>query len=150
MDALLVAVAYSCSGGALQMALLGYALVKAVVYTILAFIGGIIPVKPLITFELMVLVSTPIFLISCLLNGWRYYSFNTPMDLALLGAWTWLLITMAVYWLYEKLDITQKLWAKGKGLWFSQNDVLHIGLILWMIYLAVVVAGRLNDYVYPT
>jgi hypothetical protein len=58
----------------------------------------------------------------------------------------WLLLTMVAYWLYDRLDITPKLWAKGRGIWFSQNDVLHIGLILWMIYIATVVANRVNDY----
>jgi hypothetical protein len=143
--ALLVATAYSCTMGIVQMILLTYALVSALVYTILMFIGGIIPAKSLITFELMVWVSAPIILINCLLNGWRYYIFNTPMDLALIGAWGFLLIIMMAYWLYENLDITPKLWAKG--FWFSQNDVLHIGLILWMIYIAKVVANRVTDYI---
>ena len=149
MDALLVAMAYSCTTGTLRTLLLAYALVSAVVYPVLTFLGGIIPVRSLITFELMVWVSTPIFLISCLLNGWRYRAFDAPMDLALLGAWGLLLFTMAAYWLYDKLDITRKLWAKGKGIWFSQNDVLHIGLILWMIYIATVVANRVTDYSVP-
>jgi hypothetical protein len=143
MDAILVATAYSCTNGTLQKVLLGYALVSAVVFTILTFIGGIIPVKALITFELMVWVSTPIFLINCILNIWRYYKFSTPIDLVLIGAWIWLLLTMVVYWLYDYLDITPKLWAKG--IWFSQNDVLHIGLIIWMIYLATAVANRVTD-----
>jgi hypothetical protein len=71
------------------------------------------------------------------------------MDLALLGAWVWLLCVMTAYWLYDHLDITGKLWAKGEGIWFSQNDVLHIGLILWMIYIAAVVADRVNDFIVP-
>jgi hypothetical protein len=149
LDALLVAAALSCTEGTLQMVLLGYALLSAVVYVILTFIGAMIPVKTLITFELMVWVSTPIFLIIFILNGWRYYLFSTPMDLALLGAWVWLLCTMTAYWLYDHFDITPKLWAKGERIWFSQNDVLHIGLILWMIYIATVVAERVNDYTVP-
>jgi hypothetical protein len=56
---------------------------------------------------------------------------------------------MTAYWLYDHLDITPKLWAKGKGIWFSQNDVLHIGLILWMIYIAAVVASSVNDLAVP-
>jgi hypothetical protein len=94
----------------------------------------------------MVWVSTPPFLIMLILNGWRYRTLDTAMDLAFVGAWVWLLLTMMAYWLYDKLDITPKLWAKGKGVWFSQNDVLHIGLILWMIYIATVVAKRVQDY----
>jgi hypothetical protein len=146
IDALLVAIAFSCATGTLRMVLLACALLSAMAYVIIAFIGAIAPIKTLITFELMVWASTPIFLAILIINGWRYHMFSDPMDLALLGAWGWLLFTMAAYWLYDKLGITPKLWARGKGIWFSQNDVLHIGLIIWMIYLATVVANCVNDY----
>ena len=116
MDALLVAIAYSCTKGTLQMALLGYALLIAAAYVILALVGGIIPVKTLITFELMVWVSTPLFLIMLILSAWRYHALGMAMDLAFVGAWVLLLLTMMAYWLYDKLDITPKLWAKGKGI----------------------------------
>ena len=149
MDALLAAVAYSCTQGRLQTVLLGFALASAVVYVLLTFIGGILPVRSLITFEWMVLVSAPVLLINSAINAWRYYRFNSHMDLALLGAWGLLLLCMAAYWLYDRLGLTPKLWAKGKKIWFSQNDVLHIGLILWMIYLAAVVANLVSDYIGP-
>jgi len=146
MDALLVAVAYSCATAVWRQALLGYALAGAVIYVSMTFIGAIIPVKSLITFELMVGVSTPICLFVLGLNSWRYYTYNTSMDLALTVAWVLLLAAMLAYWLYDKSDLTARLWAKGKGVWFSQNDVLHIGLILWMIYIAIVLTTRINDY----
>ena len=149
MDAMLVAVAYSCTEGSLQMILSVYALVNAVLYVIFTLVGGIVPVKSLITFNLMVRVSTPILLIFFILNGWRYYVLRNPMDLALLGTWLLLLLTMAAYCLYDALDITQKLWDRGKGIWFSQNDVLHICLILWVIYIATVVANRVKDFTMP-
>ena len=149
IDAMLVAVAYSCTEGSLQIILLVYALVNAVVYVILTFAGGLVPVKSLITFNLMVRVSTPIFLLLFILNGWRYYMLRDPMDLAFLGTWLLLLLTMAAYWRYDALDITQKLWARGKGIWFSQNDVLHICLIFWLIYIATVVADRVKDFTVP-
>ena len=146
MDALQVAMAYSCTEGMLQTVLLVYALFSAVVYVILTFIGGIIPIKSLVTFERMVWVSTPPFMVMFIVNIWRYYALGTAMDLALVGAWLLLLLTMTAYLLYDTLDITPRLWAKGKGIWFSQNDVLHIGLILWMIYVATVVTERVQDY----
>ncbi|WP_155318978.1 hypothetical protein [Desulfosarcina alkanivorans] len=149
MDAMLAAVAYSCTDGMLQKALLAYALVSAVAYVIVAFIGAMAPFQSLITFTMMVRVSTPILLIVFILNGWRYYLFRDPMDLALLGTWALLLLTSAAYCLYDDMDITGKLWARGDGVWFSQNDVLHIGLIFWMIYIAMVVAHRINDYAAP-
>ena len=149
MNTMLVAVAYSCTGGTLKMVLLVYAFVNAIVYVIFTFVGGIVPIKSFITFNLMVLVSTPILLIFFILNGWRYYTLRDPMDLVLLGSWIILLLTVIVYFLYDDLNITQRLWAKGKGIWFSQNDVLHICLIFWMIYIATVVANRIKDYAVP-
>jgi hypothetical protein len=146
VDALLVATAYSCTNGMLQTVLLGYALLSAAVYVILAFIGGMVPIKSLITFEFMVWVSTPPFLIMFILSAWRYYALGTAMDLALVGAWALLVLTITAYLLYDRLGITPRLWAKGKGIWFSQNDVLHIGLIVWMIYVATVVVERVQDY----
>ena len=148
MDAMLVAVAYSCTESLLTI-LSVYALVSAVVYVIFTLVGGIVPVKSLITFNLMVRVSTPILLLLFILNAWRYHMLRDPMDLALLGTWILLLLILAAYYLYDNLDITQKLWAKGEGIWLSQNDVLHIGLILWVIYLATVVANRVEDYTGP-
>ena len=149
MDAMLVAVGYSCTEGSLRVILSAYALVCAVVYVILTFVGGILPVKSLITFNLMVWVSTPILVLFFVLNGWRYYILRDPMDFALLVTWILLLLTSATYFIYDDLDITQKLWAGGEGIWFSQNDVLHVCLILWVIYIATVVANRVKDYTVP-
>jgi hypothetical protein len=147
MNAMLVAIAYSCTTGTLQIVLLWYALVSSLVYVILICIGAIVPVKSLITFEFMVWVSAPVFFFFCFFNGWRYCMFRDAMDLVLLGSWIILLGTMMVYWIYSKQRITKKLWAKG--IWFSENDVLHVFLILWMIYIVTVVADRVKDYTVP-
>ena len=147
MNAMLVAVAYSCTTGAFQTVLLVYALVSSLVFVILISIGGIVPVKSLITFEFMVWVSAPVFIFFCFLNAWRYYIYRESMDLVLLGCWIILLGTMLAYWTYSKLGITKKLWAKG--IWFSENDLLHVLLIFWMIYIATVMANRVKDYAAP-
>jgi hypothetical protein len=70
------------------------------------------------------------------------------MDLALLGTWLWLGITLLAYFLYLVLDITRRLWSQG--VWFSENDVLHIGLILWMAYIGFFVAKEVRDTPEPT
>jgi hypothetical protein len=145
MDAMLIAVAYSCTTGIVHTILVAYALVTAVVYTVVTLVGGLVPVKSLITFDLMVRVSTPMVLILLILNGWRYYTLGNSMDLVLLCTWILLLIISAAYCLYDDLDITRKLWADGEGIWFSQNDVLHIGLIVWMIYIAAMLPHRVGD-----
>jgi len=74
--------------------------------------------------------------------------FRDSMDLALLGSWIILLGIMMAYWVYSKQGIKKKLWAKG--IWFSENDVLHVFLILWMTYIVTAVADRIEDYTIPS
>jgi len=71
--------------------------------------------------------------------------FRDSMDLVLLGSWMMLFGTMMAYWTYSKLGITKKIWARG--IWFSENDVLHVLLIFWVTYIATVAANRISlDY----
>jgi hypothetical protein len=143
IDAMVLAQAHSCATGRLRKALSLYALINLALYVVAVLVGALAPVKFLISFELLVLAAAPSILIFFVLNGWRYHKLRTSMDLALLGAWAWLALTIGAYFAYYLSGLTQTLWVEGK--WFSENDVLHIGLILWMLYLALVVAPRVKD-----
>jgi hypothetical protein len=143
VDAMMVADAYSCTVGKWRQVMSFYALMNAALYMGVVLVGALVPVKFLISFELLLLVAAPNILILFVLNGRRYYKLKDPMDLALLGTWLGLGITLGAYFLYLVLEVTPELWAQG--VWFSENDVLHIGLILWMIYIALVVARRVVD-----
>jgi hypothetical protein len=107
INAMLVAVAYSCTTGTFKKVLLCYALVSSLVYVILICIGGIVPAKSLITFEFMVWVSAPVFFFFCFFNAWRYYVLGDSMDFVLLGTWVILFGTMMAYWIYSKKGITK-------------------------------------------
>lgn len=143
IDAMVVAQAYACVQGKWRKIMIGYAIVNIALYGIAVLIGMLVPVQFLLSFELLLIFSVPSILMFIILNGWRYIKLKDDMDLALLGAWTWLTVVIGAYFLYYLSDLTQRLWAQGK--WFSENDVLHIGLILWMFYLAFVVAQRVKD-----
>ena len=91
----------------------------------------------------MVHVCTPLMLFMLGLNVWRYCQFSQQLDLALIGVWLGLIITMILYNKYSSLGLTETLWKKGR--WFSENDVLHVVLIIWLIYLAVVVEPLVWD-----
>ena len=55
VDAMLLAEAYACTTGRWRRALTIYAVVNAAVYAIVVLIGALIPVKFLISFELLIL-----------------------------------------------------------------------------------------------
>ena len=143
VNAMMMAEAYSCSAGKWRKVMSLFALVSIALYVVVVLIGALVPVKFLISYELLILVAAPNILVFLVLNGWRYRRLRDDMDLALSGTWIWLSITLGMYFLYLALGITHELWAQG--VWFSENDVLHIGLIIWMIYIALVVANRVVD-----
>ena len=145
VDAMLLAEAFSCAGGGLRRFLISYALANFGVYLTLVMVGVLIPLKFLISFELLIMVCAPTIALFLALNGWRYARFKQPLDLALLGAWGWLIFIIAAYFGYYLAGWTQVLWERGT--WFSENDVLHIGLILWMLYLARVVGRKVADLI---
>ncbi len=143
IDAIMLAVAYSSTTGKLRKALSAYAIVNAIVYFIVVMIGALVPVKFLISFELLLVVAAPSILAFFFINSWRYSKYKLRPDLLLLGTWIWLGVTIVAYFFYLISGNTESLWAKG--LWFSANDVLHIGLIIWMLYIWFFVAPKTLD-----
>ena len=144
IDAMMLAVAWSSAMGKLRRGLLLYAILNAVLYSILVILGVFLPVKFLISFEFLLMVSAPGVIAFFVINGWRYARQKRSIDFIYLGTWIWLGITIAAYFLYLISGNTASLWTKG--IWFSENDVLHIGLILWMLYIRVILAPRVTDF----
>jgi hypothetical protein len=143
LDAMLLAQAYACVSGKWRRGLALYALINFGLYVAAVSVGVLVHIQFLMSFELLLIVTAPNILIFFILNGWRYRQFKQSMDRALLGAWAWLALTIAAYFIYLISGLTQTLWAQR--LWFSENDVLHIGLIVWMFYLGRVVAHHVVD-----
>jgi hypothetical protein len=143
VNAMMLAVAYSSAVGKTRKTMSVYALANFSIYSLITLIGSIIPVKFLISFELMLVFLAPSILFLFVLNIGRYRKRKQPIDLALVGTWLWLGITIAAYYTYLVLGITEDLWHQGT--WFSENDVLHIGLILWMLYIGFGLAKKVKD-----
>jgi hypothetical protein len=143
IDAMLLAVAYSSTTARLRRGLVVYAILNAVLYFILVMIGAWIPVKFLISFEFLLLVAAPGIFILFAISLVRYSKEKQQVDLIYLGTWLLLGIIIVAYFVYFTSGITASLWARG--IWFSENDILHIGLILWMLYIAFLLGPRVKD-----
>lgn len=143
VDAMLIAGAYACCLGKSRKLMVSYAAVNAISYTLIVLIGALTLSKFLISFELLLLAAAPGILALFILNTTRYVKHRKGMDLALIGTWLWLGITLGAYFLTLMLDITPALWHRG--VWFSENDVLHLGLITWIIYIGTCAARKIKD-----
>ena len=143
MNAMTVAMAYSCTTGIYREILIWYSIILTVVYPIVTLYGAFKPKKSLITFEFMVLACLPSFILFCVLNVVRYFQFGHTMDLVLIGSWVLIYLSWWGYDKYYKAGITDILWEKGK--WFSENDVLHVILVIWGFYLFIM-PEYIRDY----
>ena len=147
LDAMMLAVAHSSTAGGLRRGLSIYALVNAIAYFALIVVSVFVPVKFLISFEFLLVVGAPTFVALFVINLLNYLKTKSMPELMLVGAWLWMAVTIAAYFGYYMTGWTDMLWAKG--MWFSENDVLHIFLIVWMLYLGFGLAPRVMDISQP-
>lgn len=143
IDAITMAVAYTSTTGRVRQVLMGYAFLNALVYLGVLLAGTFMPVKFWISFEMLILFAGPNILIFFCVNGWRAIKTRSSFDKAMVATWVWLGITIGAYFGYYLSGLTMVLWEKG--IWFSENDVLHIFLIIWMLFIYRVVARQVQD-----
>jgi hypothetical protein len=144
-SAMLVAVAHARTGGPLRSVLIAYAVANAVLFIALATYGAIAGTRFLISFELLMVFAAPGLLLILVIATVRWLRDRDGMDLAMIGAGVWLIVTIAAYTAYLGAGLTSSLWNGGAGIYLSENDVLHVGMILFIGYLVAVVANRLRD-----
>ena len=143
VNAMLAGVAYACTTGRIRRLLLTYAVVNMVIYCSVAAAGAFLPNRFMISFEMLVLFSTPALLACFIINGWRYINNKSDKDKILLRAWVILLGTNVLYYAYLLLGYTQTFWSKG--FWFSENDILHVLMLVWVWYVGTAVVGVMAD-----
>ena len=136
VNAMLMAQAHLGERNKLSKIMTRYALVNFMVYVIIVVIGTVIPIQFMISFELMLIILAPTILFLLIINLLNYFSLKERINRALVIIWISLILIIGFYFLYYMLDITNILWEQE--IWFSENDILHIGLILWMIYIGLV------------
>jgi hypothetical protein len=144
MNAMMVAQANLSTKRKYKTAMRVYAFISFLGYTLIIIIGSLIPVQILISFELMVLFLVPNLIIFVLFNLKRLLKLKQSFNLYLLLIWVFLIIVMGAYFLYLLTGITEILWEHN--IWFSENDVLHIGLIAWMLYIGFVMSKMRKNH----
>lgn len=136
INVLLAATAFSSADGGLRTAMLVAAVAISVVYTVITLAAAFIPNRRLLSFEWMSLVCAPPVFAMLALNSWNAISSGQMSEALLAMVWIGLLLCMLAFWLYMRSGLAAKLWQRKR--WFSENDVLHVTLIIWVGYIAAI------------
>lgn len=115
-----------------------YAIVNSSLYSIVLFSGAFLAEQFLVSYEMMLLVTSPILVFLFFLNLIGYLKKREQHhDLVLVKSWLILLSVMVAYFAYLLMGMTEKVWTAG--IWFSANDVMHIGLMIWLLHVRLAV-----------
>lgn len=142
-NAMAVAVAFSCTNGRWRRLFIGYALLNSVIHFCVVVSGVVTVNRLMLSFEMAQYFITPTLIIFIALNTSRYLAHRQPMDLSLLISWVLLIATSLSYSIYMYAGYTQLLWEQG--IWFSENDVLHVGVMIWLLYLGLSLSGKVKN-----
>ncbi len=144
VNSMMMAQSYSCATEREQFRMQIYGFVNLIIYLIMLIVGMFLPIKFMLSFELMVLFLIPSFIFFMIQNSRRYLSEKKKMDLILIRIWLLLACVMVLYYGYFLLGFSERFW--NYGIWFTANDVLHIGLILWMFYIGQNTFRHVRDF----
>ena len=142
-NAMALAMAFSCSRGRWRRLFIGYALLNTVLHFSVVVIGVVTVNRLMLSFEMAQYFITPTLIIFIALNTSRYLAHRQSMDLSLLVSWVLLIATSLAYSIYMSAGYTQLLWEQG--IWFSENDVLHLGVMFWLVYLGLDLSPKVQD-----
>jgi hypothetical protein len=145
VSAMLTAVAFACTAGGFRRGLIGYSAINAVVYVLVAIVGTRMPSRTLLSFEVLMLFALPGIVLAILISARRFAQSHRAVDRSLLVATLLLTGVQVAYFSYHAAGVTQRLWDDGKGFYFSENDVLHVGMILWLGYVVCFLGRHLRD-----
>jgi len=121
-----------------------FGVISIVLYSTVLVIGSVIENSFLISYELFTIFFMPIFIVFFVINIIRYRRKQSIIDRKFIVMWILFLIVNVAYYAYYFIGITESLYMNS-GIWFSANDVLHVGLIIWFLYIRLGVSKDLFE-----
>lgn len=113
--------------------LIFYSKIALIIYTALLLIGSIFNVYVLISYELFTVFFMPVFLVLFVINIRNHLKNKQEIDKDFIKLWIIFLLVNLSYYIYYIPGFTDRLY-ESTTIWFSANDVLHVGLIIWFVY----------------
>lgn len=141
---LVVATGYTSTGNVGRQRLLKFAIIDSAAYSVYMFVGAVIPVKFLISYEGFMAFIGVNFLVMFILNIRYYKKHQDKLNRNLISIWIGFLIVNIGYFVFLFGDIGGILY-QNYGIWFNENDALHVLLILWACIILMLLRKDLSD-----
>lgn len=142
---MLVSLVYAATNGFVKRGILIYVFLNATIYSLVILFGIIQPNKFLLSFEMLVIFTLPSIAIVIINSLVRYVKYQYLLDKFILKSMILFILVNTTYFIYQKAEICNSLYKNGEGFYFSENDVLHLGMIFWIIYFVKKVGKNLKD-----
>ena len=141
---LVIAMSHCVASGKTRKIMKIITYISVPLYAVILAIGSIVPVRFMVTYELFSIFFMPHFVVFFILSIKEFRRKRDIMNKRFIITWILFLITNVAYYIYYWLGISESLLA-STGIWFNQNDVLHVLLIGWMIYIWVALSNVIID-----
>lgn len=112
-------------------------------FTVLSILAYQQNYYPILSFEFLLLYISPIYLSVFVLVITKHFKSADESTNKYLKSFGALVLTMLGYYIYLELGIGELLWTSG--IWFSANDVLHLGMIGWLFYVSNYLLFSITD-----
>jgi hypothetical protein len=145
MAAWVLAAAYSNGSDRARKTLVYSACTAAIVYAVLLMYGAFTANLLLVSFEFMALFSICAVVFFLVLHGRAWVRTRDAMNRWLLKTWLIFVAVFLGYVAYQSFGIGGALWKAG--IWFTDNDVLHLGMIYWVYVVGKHLPQHLKDRV---
>ena len=128
---LVAATAFSSARGKLRKCVLVFSVADGIAYSLFLIIGSLLPNRFLVSYEGFMAFIGINFLFMFVLNILHYHKERDRLNRNMIMIWVGFLVVNLGYFAALFSGYASNLYDKA-GIWFNENDVLHVLLILWM------------------
>lgn len=143
---LVAATGFTSTGASGRKRLMKFAVIDSLAYSVYMFVGAVMPIKFLISYEGFMAFIGVNFLIMFILNILHYKKHKDKLNLKLIYIWIGFMIVNIGYFVFLLGGIGANLY-QNYGVWFNENDALHVLLILWSCLIFILLRKNLRDKV---
>jgi purine-cytosine permease-like protein len=144
INCMLAASAYTSLGAPARGRLLKFAFWDSALYILMLLIGAAAPVRFLISYEGFMLFMGGNFVLMFALNSAHYRRARDPLNRNFIWVWLAFLLANVGYFAFLLGGIGSLIQARF-GVWFNQNDALHVLLIAWALLILGLLRRTLVD-----